>query len=285
MRFNLFLVALLIVAPFAFAQTPQGVYIHQLSNGETVEVYSNQAQRDNGIVPAKVVHHVLDSKGDDSGVIDMAIGPKTITGASNATPIVITAVAHGYSDGDYVFISGITVNTNANGHFKIKNKADDTFELTDYGDTDIAGNGVYGAGGTAFLSFVYVPAITEIAVLKRLVGYAHDATYDSAKYMGVDALTNGIDIEVRDATSQIWQVSGEVNVKIWLDWALHAGVDVTNGDGGVGTKTEGTVRWTFGNSFGNVRVDGTAGQVFVMTIRDDLTGLLGQTFNVQGFLK
>src|SRR5437588_1264094 len=44
---------------------------------------------------------------------------KTISGASNANPIVITCNAHGFSNGDVVYISGVLGNTNANGEYTI----------------------------------------------------------------------------------------------------------------------------------------------------------------------
>lgn len=75
---------------------------------------------------------------------------KPITGATNATPIVITATSHGFSNGDIVTISGVGGNTAANGVFRIANQATNTFELT-HRDTgaNIAGSGAYTSGGWA----------------------------------------------------------------------------------------------------------------------------------------
>ena len=73
---------------------------------------------------------------------------KAITGATNATPIVITATAHGYANGDWVQIIGVGGNTNANGVFKVANQAANTFELTDpTTGANIAGSGAYTSGG------------------------------------------------------------------------------------------------------------------------------------------
>lgn len=74
---------------------------------------------------------------------------RAITGATNATPIVITCTAHGFTNGDVVSISGVGGNTNANGLRKIKNQATNTFELTDLLDVNIAGNSAYTSGGFA----------------------------------------------------------------------------------------------------------------------------------------
>lgn len=69
----------------------------------------------------------------------------TITGATNATPIVVTATAHGLQTGDRISISGITGNTNANGYFSVTRLTADTFSLQNYSTgADIAGNGAYG---------------------------------------------------------------------------------------------------------------------------------------------
>jgi len=67
---------------------------------------------------------------------------KTIAGASNASPIVITATAHGFADDDAVTIQSVTGNTNANGVWIIDNVAANTFELL--GST---GNAAYVSGG------------------------------------------------------------------------------------------------------------------------------------------
>ena len=66
----------------------------------------------------------------------------TITGATNASPIVITSNNHGLVNGDRVTITGVTGNTAANGTFTILVLDIDTFSLT--GTT---GNGAYGGGG------------------------------------------------------------------------------------------------------------------------------------------
>lgn len=79
----------------------------------------------------------------------IGVGCRAITGATNATPIVLTVTSHGYTNGDYVSISGVLGNTAANGTRKIKNQATNSFELTDIDDVNIAGNGAYTSGGFA----------------------------------------------------------------------------------------------------------------------------------------
>lgn len=84
----------------------------------------------------------------DLGTAD--VGIKAISGASNATPIVITATAHGFANGDIVFIDGVVGNEAANGLWKIANVAANTFELTrPPDDVNASGSGAYSSGGYA----------------------------------------------------------------------------------------------------------------------------------------
>lgn len=69
---------------------------------------------------------------------------KTITGATNATPIQITVSSHGYVTGDVIYISGVPGNTAANGVWIITNTGTNTFTLD-----GSAGNGTYTSGGSA----------------------------------------------------------------------------------------------------------------------------------------
>lgn len=66
-----------------------------------------------------------------------------ISSSTNATPIAVTSATHGLSTGNYVFIQSHTVNTKANGIWKVTVTSGTTFTLN--GST---GNGVGGATGT-----------------------------------------------------------------------------------------------------------------------------------------
>lgn len=67
----------------------------------------------------------------------------SITGATNASPIVLTSAGHGLAVGQQVFVSGVGGNTAANGSFIVSAVTTDTFSLS--GST---GNGSYTSGGT-----------------------------------------------------------------------------------------------------------------------------------------
>ncbi len=66
-----------------------------------------------------------------------------ITGATNASPIVVTSNAHGLANGDQVEISGVLGNTAANGSFIVSMATANTFALV--GST---GDGDYTSGGS-----------------------------------------------------------------------------------------------------------------------------------------
>ena len=68
---------------------------------------------------------------------------KTITDATNASPIVVTSGSHNLVDHEGVVITEVAGNIAANGPFQIDNVTDDTFELV--GST---GDGAYTSGGT-----------------------------------------------------------------------------------------------------------------------------------------
>src|SRR5574344_1771518 len=86
----------------------------------------------------------------------------TVSNATNATPIVITAVGHGFLTGDKVQISGVGGNTAANGVFTITKIGTDTFSL----DGSV-GNGAFTTNGNA----VIYPSADDNLVNKK---YADD---------------------------------------------------------------------------------------------------------------
>lgn len=68
----------------------------------------------------------------------------TITGGTNAGPIVITSTAHGLETGDIVQISGVVGLTAANGRYTITKVDANSYSLN-----NSKGNAAYSSGGTA----------------------------------------------------------------------------------------------------------------------------------------
>jgi len=85
--------------------------------------------------------------------------PLTITGATNATPIVCTTAAHGYSVGDQVYIDGGTTLTSMNGLWRISAVP----LATTFSMTGSIGNGVYDAS-SATVKRVDVPEAIRQAI-------------------------------------------------------------------------------------------------------------------------
>lgn len=86
---------------------------------------------------------------NDAQVLETAVN---ITGITKADPAVVTATAHGYSNGAEVYISDVIGMTEVNGrNFKVANKTANTFELTDLGGNNIDSTGytTYSSGGTS----------------------------------------------------------------------------------------------------------------------------------------
>lgn len=87
-----------------------------------------------------------------------------ITGASNATPIVITSTNHGRSNGDVVLIKDVAGNTAANGTWVVANKTDNTYQLA-----GSVGNGAYTSGGTGYLLPQNYENLAPIAYVEKAV--------------------------------------------------------------------------------------------------------------------
>lgn len=91
-----------------------------------------------------------------------------VTGATNASPIVITSASHGLQTGARVTVANVGGNTAANGTFTITRVSADTFSLD--GST---GNGAYTSGGTWNLSGSYYHSI----VASEANGFESGKTY------------------------------------------------------------------------------------------------------------
>lgn len=74
-----------------------------------------------------------------------AVTPVTVTSSTDATPIVVTATAHGMVTGQRVLIYGHATNVAANGIFKVGVTTTNTFQLLD----EITGVAVAGSGAGA----------------------------------------------------------------------------------------------------------------------------------------
>ena len=124
--------------------------------------------------------------------------PIAITGATTANPVVITATAHGLSNGDTVDISDVVGMTdiNANG-WKVANKTTNTFELQDSNSTNVNGTAF-----TAYTSGGKVRAtVTSVSGLWHLEGQTVKILANG--FTAVDATVANGSVSVPDAASRI----------------------------------------------------------------------------------
>lgn len=104
--------------------------------------------------------------------VQSAIAAKAITGATNASPIVITATAHQRATGDSIVITGVVGNTAANGGFVVTVIDANTLSLN-----GSSGNGAYTSGG--------VIAGTTSTVGASFAGFGGQASFNF--YKGLDS--------------------------------------------------------------------------------------------------
>src|SRR6185295_3539615 len=102
----------------------------------------------------------------------------SVTGATNASPIVVTSAGHGLADGTRVTVSGVLGNTAANGTLTVTAVAEDTISLD-----GSAGGGAYASGGSWHVTGLYAAALDCTAAN----GYAAGQTYQVLVSYAVDS--------------------------------------------------------------------------------------------------
>jgi hypothetical protein len=160
---------------------------------------------------------------------------QAITGATNATPIVITAASHGLSTGDSVEVSNVGGNTAANGTWTVTVINGNSFSL----QTSV-GNAAYTSGG-AFAARGVGAATTQI----ELVG---------STYVNSVAITNGPGAQLGTYLGTI-----HTNGSNQLDWKLGSAAagggpaylsvwNVSNRGDFFPSVLDSTASWTYGAS-------------------------------------
>lgn len=107
-------------------------------------------------------------------------GNKVISAITKANPAVVTATSHGYSDGDFVNISGVVGMTEVNGKtFKVSNKTTNTFELQDVDGTNINSSGytTYSSDGVANKIYQITTEYTTAQIFDLKFAQSADVMY------------------------------------------------------------------------------------------------------------
>ncbi len=100
---------------------------------------------------------------------------KTITAATQANPVTLTVVGHGYSDGDEVFVSGVVGMTELNYRFfTVTNVAGDDFDLL---GEDGSGHTAYVSGGEAGRVLVIETPYLDTELAKITHQQSNDVLY------------------------------------------------------------------------------------------------------------
>ena len=254
------------------------------TSGNLVEPAADYVNSQFGADIADCVNQLLSANGDGTGETDHAsVAPSTVSGVDGFA-VITTSAAHNLLDNQYVIVENVGGATEVNIIGTVQNKTATTFTIQTPAGVDITSASAYTSGGTVSLCYVYKPASDEVGITRRINGYAHDGTYDSTGYLGVAALTNGIEVSLYRNTTKLGDV-GAAPVKIWPQWACNAGVDIGNADSGAGQQTQTVLRWSFFKGCGLIRVDGSLDEFIAIIIRDDITGLLGQEMAIQGSIK
>src|SRR5258705_11050491 len=100
---------------------------------------------------------------------------KAITGITQANPGVVTSNAHGFSNGDRVFVSGVVGMTQVNGNYYIvAGAAANTFQLHDLNgnNVDTTGFTAYSSGGT--VARIYTIASPYLSTELSQIKFAQD---------------------------------------------------------------------------------------------------------------
>jgi len=156
-----------------------------------------------------------------------------------------------------------------------------------YLDTVGDGSGIKNAMGDysgAVEEFLYIaggPAATGRVDLHRLVIFVRDSgLFTADSYGALAALTNGIEIEVRDSDDNILvDLTDGVPVKSNAQWCRVCYDSILQDYGAAGDSYVVT-RWTFTRSGSPLALK--AGDRLVVKLNDDLTGLIDHTFMIQG---
>lgn len=108
-----------------------------------------------------------------------------ITGATNASPTVVTSVGHNLTTGTKVTIAGILGNTGANGTYTVTRVDSNTFSIA----VDTSAGGTYTSGGTwhttGLYDFNYTPIVGN--------NFASGVVYSVYVYANYSSVATAVD--------------------------------------------------------------------------------------------
>jgi len=194
---------------------------------------------------------------------------KTISGATAANPVVITATSHGYSNGDEVYISGVVGMTELNGkHYKVADKTTNTFELQNMLSVDVNSTGftAYSSGGTAAAVYTITSPYLEAELYQLQFTQSADIMYIAHKNHHPRSLSRTahttwtlaeyqllagpiLPLNTTATTFTPSATSGSVNI------TASATTGVNGGDGFTAIDVDRIIQITQGSTIGHARVN------------------------------
>lgn len=116
-------------------------------------IFIGPGQRTEGAGSVIIKDSWINPGTNSTGILVQSSYPTSVTGATNATPIVLTVAYNGLADGQAITVASVGGNTAANGSYYAKVSGYDSTHFALYSDagltTPVAGNGTYTSGGTA----------------------------------------------------------------------------------------------------------------------------------------
>ena len=139
-------------------------------------------------------------------------------------------------------------------------------------------NGNYSAVETRFTR---APGAGKILRIHKLIVAIEDSLgFSTSKYGNIAALTAGIGVEITGDNRDTIDLLDGLQIKSNGDWA-HNSFDVTLKEWGTGDELL-VVRWDFGKFGAPIRLIGSSNDAFEVILNDNLTGLIGHHFMLQG---
>lgn len=150
------------------------------------------------------------------------------------------------------------------------------------GTGTIVANGNY--SGAAEIFYIQ-PGAGEIYRLQRMIVSLEDTNGFSAQEYGNlgSALTNGITVRVQNDSGTVYELTDGDPVKTNAKWGAFC-YDVDLKTWGAGDEFL-LVRWTFSRTGQPMRLVGDNNERLEVVLNDDFSGLVDQTFIVQGYIE
>jgi hypothetical protein len=139
-------------------------------------------------------------------------------------------------------------------------------------------------GGTPVPFYAGPPAGKDWLINRMLVMIKDNAVLTADNYGGIDVLTagNGVTLKVRQGPTgpEVLDLTDNHPIKSNAEWGAFC-YDISHVSFGSGDNYV-LVRWTFGKSGAPLRLSSVRSEKLVLLVQDNLTGLTGHHFVIQG---